>query len=79
MYRLKTDNEYAQKELGFIAQEVREFLPQAYVENDKFIGLNYQAITAASVKAIQELDYKFETQAEKIARLETRVQQLEAK
>jgi len=79
LYRFKTDDKFAKKELGFIAQEVREFLPQAYVESEKFIGLNYQAITAASVKAIQELDYKFETQAEKIARLETRVQQLEAK
>jgi hypothetical protein len=79
LYRFKADDKFAKKELGFIAQEVREFLPQAYVESEKFIGLNYQAITAASVKAIQELDYKFETQAEKIARLETRVKQLEAK
>jgi hypothetical protein len=62
LYRMKTDNEETEKQLGFIAQEVKEFIPQAYVETkaeDKdggvHIGLNYQAITAALVKAIQEL------------------------
>jgi hypothetical protein len=79
LYNLKTDADTDKKDLGFIAQEVKNIIPQAYIETAEFIGLNYQAITAASVKAIQELDYKFETQAEKIARLETRVQQLEAK
>jgi hypothetical protein len=79
LYNLKIDNEGDKKDLGFIAQEIKNIIPQAYIETDDFIGLNYQAITATSVKAIQELDYKFETQAEKIARLETRVQQLEAK
>ena len=52
------DEEYTDKHLGFIAQEVKEFIPQAYVESgddeNKFIGLNYQAITAGLVKAIQE-------------------------
>ena len=79
LYNLISDNNSNKKDLGFIAQEVKNIIPQAYIETDEFIGLNYQAITATSVKAIQELDYKFETQAEKIARLEIRVQQLEAK
>jgi hypothetical protein len=47
-----------EKHLGFIAQEVKDYIPQAFVENgeddDKFIGLDYQAITTALVKAIQE-------------------------
>jgi hypothetical protein len=59
LYRMKDDDELANKELGFIAQEVKEFIPQAYVESgkdeNKFIGLNYQAITTALVKAVQEL------------------------
>jgi hypothetical protein len=58
LYRIKTQDETTDKELGFIAQEVKEFIPQAYVENGdynyKFIGLNYNAITATLVKAIQE-------------------------
>jgi hypothetical protein len=59
LYRMKSEDESAPKELGFIAQEVKEFIPQAYVESgdedNKFIGLNFNAITAGNTKAIQEL------------------------
>jgi hypothetical protein len=55
LYRMKTDKTEGNKELGFIAQEVKEFIPQAYVESEKFIGLNYNAIVAALVKSVQEL------------------------
>ena len=54
---MKTENE-TNKHLGFIAQEVKDFIPQAYIEDENFIGLNYQAITATLVKAIQELNEK---------------------
>ena len=61
LYRI-LDEENTEKHLGFIAQEVKEFIPQAYVESgedkDKFIGLDYQAITSTLVKAIQELNEK---------------------
>ena len=58
LYRM-TDEEHTEKHLGFIAQEVKEFIPQAYVESgveNKFIGINYNAIVAALVKSIQELE-----------------------
>jgi hypothetical protein len=59
LYRMKSEDESSNKELGFIAQEVKEFIPQAYVESGeedtKFIGLNFNAITAGNTKAIQEL------------------------
>ena len=59
LYRMKSEDEKSNKELGFIAQEVKEFIPQAYVESgeedNKFIGLNFNAIVAALTKAIQEL------------------------
>ena len=59
LYRMKSEDKTSDKHLGFIAQEVKEFIPQAYVESgegeDKFIGLDYQAITSALVKAVQEL------------------------
>ena len=59
LYRMKSDESEGNKELGFIAQEVKEFIPQAYVESgedeNKFIGLNYNAIVAALVKSVQEL------------------------
>jgi hypothetical protein len=55
LYRMKSDETEGNKELGFIAQEVKEFIPQAYVESEDFIGLNYNAIVAALVKSVQEL------------------------
>ena len=58
LYRMIDEEESVDKHLGFIAQEVKDFIPQAYCENvngDKtFIGLDYQAISATLVKAIQE-------------------------
>jgi trimeric autotransporter adhesin len=59
LYRMKEENN-TEKHLGFIAQEVKEFIPQAFVESSDFIGLNYQAIVATLVKAIQELNEKLE-------------------
>jgi len=59
LYRMK-DEDNTDKHLGFIAQEVKEFIPQAFVDNDGFIGLDYQAITATLVKAIQELKAEFD-------------------
>ena len=64
LYRMK-DEDNTDKHLGFIAQEVKEFIPQAYIqtkgEKDDFIGLDYQAITATLVKAIQELKAEIDT------------------
>lgn len=54
LYRMKSDDTESDKELGFIAQEVKEFIPQAYVESGEFIGLNFNAIVAALVKSVQE-------------------------
>jgi len=59
LYRMKSE-ENTEKHLGFIAQEVKEFIPQAYVENDDFIGLNFNPIVATLVKAVQELNEKLE-------------------
>jgi len=59
LYRM-LDQENTNKHLGFIAQEVKEFIPQAYIETVKgkdeqiFIGLDFQAITTTLVKAVQE-------------------------
>jgi hypothetical protein len=62
---MKGEDDNVDKQLGFIAQEVQHIIPQAYSETgegeDKFIGLNYQAITATLVKAIQELEARLKT------------------
>jgi hypothetical protein len=76
LYRMKSENDSTDKHLGFIAQEVKEFIPQAYSEskigNDKFIGLDYQAITSALVKAVQELSAKNEALIKRIEQLENK-------
>jgi hypothetical protein len=54
LFRMKEEDESAEKKLGFIAQQVKEFIPQAYVEGEDFIGLSDRPIIAALVKAIQE-------------------------
>jgi hypothetical protein len=59
LYRFKNEDN-TNKHLGFIAQEVKDFIPQAYVESDNFIGLNYNPIVAVLVKAIQELNEKLQ-------------------
>ena len=83
LYRMNADKDDCEKHLGFIAQEVKEFIPQAYVESgegeDKFIGLDYQAITSALVKAIQEMNTKFEEQQATITSLQERLTALENK
>jgi hypothetical protein len=57
LFRMKTEND-TKKHLGFIAQEVKEYIPQAYVEEKDFIGLSDRPIIAVLVKAIQELNDK---------------------
>jgi len=66
LYRMKSDSNEAAKQLGFIAQEVKDFIPQAYVEQDNFIGLNEMPIIAALVKAIQEQQAQIEELKAKI-------------
>lgn len=65
LYRFKTDDAGAEKKLGFIAQEVKEFIPQAYIqtqgESEDFIGLDYNSIIPVLVKAIQELTERIKT------------------
>jgi hypothetical protein len=66
LYRMKSDDTQGNKELGFIAQEVKEFIPEAFVQSEDFIGLNYNAITATLVKAIQEQQAQIEELKAKI-------------
>jgi hypothetical protein len=70
LYRMKSEDESTNKQLGFIAQDVKEFIPQAYIEegeeDGKFIGLSYNAITATLVKAIQEQQIQIQNLQEQI-------------
>ena len=72
LYRMKLDETNGNKELGFIAQEVKEFIPQAFVETGGFIGLNYNAIVAALVKSVQEQQAQIEAQQAEIEELKNK-------
>lgn len=61
LYRMKSDETEGIKELGFIAQDVKSVIPNAYVESADFIGLNYNPIVAALTKAVQELKAELDT------------------
>lgn len=62
LYRFKDNKDNNSiKELGFIAQEVKDCIPNAYVESGEFIGLNYNPIVAALTKAVQELKAELDT------------------
>ena len=60
LYNMISQSDHEAKELGLIAQEVKDIIPQAYQESGNFIGLNYQAIVVTLVKAIQDLNTKIE-------------------
>jgi hypothetical protein len=61
LYRMNSDSKDIDKQLGFLAQEVKEFIPQAYFENNGFIGLNYNSIIPVLVNAIKELKQEIDT------------------
>jgi hypothetical protein len=62
LFRMIDDENSAEKQLGFLAQDVQTVIPQAYSEsespNGKFIGLQDRPIIAVLTKAIQELNAK---------------------
>jgi hypothetical protein len=55
LYNMDFQKDGDAKQVGLVAQEVREFIPEAYEENQKFIGLNYNAIIVTLINAIKEL------------------------
>jgi hypothetical protein len=83
LFRMLDDADDAPKQLGFIAQEVQPFIPQAYVksegsENQTFIGLQDRPIIAALTKAIQEQQAIITQQAAALTAMTTRITALEA-
>lgn len=54
LYNMDFQKDGDEKQVGLVAQEVRDFIPLAYEENADFIGINYNAVIVTMVKAIQE-------------------------
>jgi hypothetical protein len=74
-FRMLDDADDAPKKLGFIAQDVENVIPEAYVEDtnedasgveNTFIGLTDRPIIAALTKAIQEQQAQIETLKQEI-------------
>jgi hypothetical protein len=79
LFRMLGDADDAPKQLGFIAQDVADVIPQAYVEQQvtdaggkesTYIGLNDRPIIAALVKAIQEQQALITSLTARVATLE---------
>ena len=77
LYRMKDEDEALEKHLGFIAQEVKEFIPQAYSESkngdELFIGLTEMPIIAALVKSVQEQNQTIQNLQEQNQDLKSRL------
>jgi uncharacterized protein YaiE (UPF0345 family) len=83
LYRMLDDKENAQKQLGFVAQDVKDIIPQAYVEqksaNSDFIGLNFNPIVAALTKAIQEQQTQLTDMSLTLANANAMIEELKTK
>jgi len=60
LYNMDFQKDGDEKQVGLIAQSVKEYIPLAYEQNDEFIGLNYNAIIVTMINAIKELNNKIE-------------------
>jgi len=68
----------AQEEVGFIAQEVREVIPDAVTEGkDGYLRLKADPIHWAAINAVQQLNAKLEEQRTENAGLRQRLEKLE--
>lgn len=74
-YCFKSD-ESKRKRIGLIAQEVQETYPEVVVDDGEHLSLDYNAITALCVGKINELTAENKKLKDKIAELETRLNEL---
>jgi hypothetical protein len=68
----------SQTEVGFIAQEVQEVVPEVVRDNGEYLSLNTKNIVAVVVEAIKELNIKVEEYFSHTERLEQEVADLRA-
>lgn len=72
-----TRKDTTRTELGFIAEEVVDIIPQVVTLADdaQIQGIEYSRIVALLVKAIQELEHKLNQQTEEIKKLKSKLQE----
>ena len=81
VYYNKIDDEKKTKQIGFIAQEVDEVVPElvTYAEDVDQYGVNYGNTTALLVEAIKELSQQVKDQQKQIDELKQEVASLRSK
>jgi hypothetical protein len=81
LFRMLDDADDSAKKLGFIAQDVADVIPQAYVEHravdavgkdSVYIGLDDRPFIAALTKAIQEQQAMIQSLTDRISQLEAK-------
>ena len=75
-YRMKADNS---PQVGFVAQEVREVIPEVIYGEEGRLGLSYDQMLPVVVKAVQQLKAENDDLRARNGRLEQRVKALEGK
>ena len=73
------DDKNKTKELGFIAQDIQNIIPEAVKtdEHSDLLGLSYASFTPIIVKAIQEQQSQIKSQQQEINELKKRLEKLE--
>ena len=70
LFRMKTENENSDKHLGFIAQEVKELVPNAVTgSEDEHYQMDYSKLVTHLVKGMKEQQEQIEFLKEEIANL----------
>jgi hypothetical protein len=74
-YKMKSDD---QEQIGFIAQELVEEVPEVVSGKDEILGVSYGQLTAVLTKAIQELSAKNDALESENTAIKARLDALEA-
>jgi hypothetical protein len=72
LYNMDFQEDGDEKQVGLVAQEVKEHIPLAYEDNNGFIGLNYNAIIVTMVNAIQEQQELIQSLTDRLSVLESK-------
>ncbi|MDX1479856.1 MAG: tail fiber domain-containing protein [Saprospiraceae bacterium] len=79
-YFMTTDNDRKKRDIGFIAQDVQKFFPEAvsYSEEEDVYTMNYNMMSVIAIKAVQELSEQNTELKTRNAELEKRLLRLES-
>lgn len=74
-----TTNQETGLQMGFIAQEALEIIPEVVEKNGEYYSMKYASITAILVEAVKEQQSLIENQNEKISKIEKENEELKTR